>query len=42
MPTFRDFALAKLDNVVLVGLLGLERAGEGRELVVLAGVGQEG
>ena len=42
MPTFRDFALAKLDNVVLVGLLGLERAREGRELVVLAGVGQEG
>ncbi len=37
-----DFPLAKLDDVILMGFPGLERAGEGEELPVLPGVGEEG
>ena len=36
-----DLPLAELDHVVLVSLAGLERAGEGGELLALAGVPQQ-
>ncbi len=36
-----DFPLAELDDVILMGFPGLERAGEGEELPVLPGVGEE-
>ncbi len=37
-----NFPLAELDDVILMGFPGLERAWEGEELPVLPGVGEQG
>ena len=40
-PALVDFPLAELDDVILMGFSGLERAGEGGQLPVLPGVGEK-